>query len=89
MCVNPFFTEYCGSRAVPSVLESLYLQHIGSELDPGIDILWTDEGGREGGRERVKEGEEESGRGRRGEWGVREGEGKERKEANNYIIIYM
>ena len=70
--VNPFATEYCASPAVPSVLESLYLQHIGSELDPGIDILWTGEGGREGGREG---GEREGGRegerqeGREGERG--------------------
>ena len=60
--VNPFATEYCASRAVPSVLESLYLQHIGSELDPGIDFLWTGEGGREG-REREREGGEKKGEG--------------------------
>ncbi|CAI8006641.1 Protein O-GlcNAcase [Geodia barretti] len=34
-------TEYCESRAVPSVAKSQYLQHIGAELDPGIDIMWT------------------------------------------------
>ena len=64
--VNPFATEYCVSRAVPSVLEFLYLQHIGSELDPGIDILWTGEGGREG------EGGEKKGEGQRGRGGGRE-----------------
>lgn len=34
-------TEYCASRAVPSVAASQYLLHIGAELDPGIDIMWT------------------------------------------------
>ena len=50
--LNPFLTEYCESRAVPSVAKSQYLQHIGAELDPGIDIMWTGESGsQEGGRE--------------------------------------
>ncbi len=34
-------TEYCASRAVPSVKESHYLNHIGLHLQPGIDVLWT------------------------------------------------
>ena len=34
-------TEYCGSRATPSIAESQYLKHIGSELHPNIDIMWT------------------------------------------------
>ena len=36
-------TEYCGSRATPTVAESQYLKHIGSELHPNIDIMWTGE----------------------------------------------
>ncbi|CAL1530759.1 unnamed protein product [Lymnaea stagnalis] len=34
-------TEYCASRAVPSVASSEYLNTIGSKLLPGIDIMWT------------------------------------------------
>jgi protein O-GlcNAcase/histone acetyltransferase len=34
-------TEYCASRAIPSVKESDYLNHIGVELHKDIDILWT------------------------------------------------
>ena len=37
-------TEYCGSRATPSITESQYLKHIGSDLHPNIDIMWTGEG---------------------------------------------
>ena len=34
-------TEYCSTRAVPSILTSEYLQTIGEILDPQIDIMWT------------------------------------------------
>ncbi|XP_019856916.1 PREDICTED: protein O-GlcNAcase-like isoform X1 [Amphimedon queenslandica] len=34
-------TEYCGSRAVPSVKDSPYLNYIGENLRQGIDIMWT------------------------------------------------
>ena len=34
-------TQYCGSRAVPDVRNSEYLNTIGSKLAPGIDIMWT------------------------------------------------
>eukprot|EP00918_Siedleckia_nematoides_P037386 GHVU01081099.1.p1 GENE.GHVU01081099.1~~GHVU01081099.1.p1 ORF type:complete len:921 (+),score=115.42 GHVU01081099.1:309-2765(+) len=34
-------TEYCASRAVPSVSQSDYLATIGARLLPGIDIMWT------------------------------------------------
>lgn len=34
-------TEYCESRAVPSVQESLYLNTIGSGLHQGIDFMWS------------------------------------------------
>lgn len=34
-------TEYCGSRATPSVSESQYLKHVGSDLHSNIDIMWT------------------------------------------------
>lgn len=34
-------TEYCGSRATPNVTESQYLKHIGSDLHPNIDVMWT------------------------------------------------
>ena len=34
-------SEYCASRAIPSVKESDYLNHIGVELHKDIDILWT------------------------------------------------
>lgn len=34
-------TEYCETRAVPSLLESNYLKTIGSGLMQGIDILWS------------------------------------------------
>lgn len=33
--------EYCDSRAVPSVRKSQYLKHLGAELHPNIDIMWT------------------------------------------------
>lgn len=34
-------TQYCSTRAVPSVTESEYLNTIGQKLVPAIDILWT------------------------------------------------
>jgi protein O-GlcNAcase/histone acetyltransferase len=34
-------TEYCASRAVPSVLKSEYLNTVGSKLHHGIDVMWT------------------------------------------------
>ncbi|GAB6025437.1 hypothetical protein CHUAL_011182 [Chamberlinius hualienensis] len=34
-------TEYCGTRAIPSVQNSEYLNTIGSKLLPEIDIMWT------------------------------------------------
>ncbi|GFN82438.1 cell division cycle-associated protein 7-like [Plakobranchus ocellatus] len=34
-------TEYCASRAIPTVSSSEYLNTIGSKLLPGIDIMWT------------------------------------------------
>lgn len=34
-------TEYCASRARPSVLSSEYLNTIGTKLLPGIEVLWT------------------------------------------------
>lgn len=34
-------TEYCESRAVPNVPESEYLNTIGKELKPDIDIMWS------------------------------------------------
>ncbi|XP_055381080.1 protein O-GlcNAcase [Condylostylus longicornis] len=34
-------TQYCSSRAVPTVADSEYLNTIGSKLYPEIDILWT------------------------------------------------
>jgi len=34
-------TEYCASRAFPTVSSSEYLTTIGSKLLPGIDIMWT------------------------------------------------
>jgi len=34
-------TEYCATRAVPTVSTSEYLKTLGSRLLPGIDILWT------------------------------------------------
>ena len=36
-----FYLEYCGSRAIPSVRESPYLNYIGENLRAGIDIMWT------------------------------------------------
>lgn len=45
--------EYCASRADPSVRESQYLRHIGENLNPAIDIMWTGwwrRGEKEGGR---------------------------------------
>ena len=41
-------TEYCGSRATPSVSESQYLKHVGSDLHSNIDIMWTGKGGFDG-----------------------------------------
>lgn len=42
---NPLFmfcpTEYCASRAVPTVTNSQYLNTIGEKLLPGIEIMWT------------------------------------------------
>lgn len=42
-CLNFLFcpTQYCTTRAVPSVSESEYLNTIGQKLLPTIDILWT------------------------------------------------
>ena len=34
-------TQYCSTRAIPSVSESEYLNTIGQKLVPAIDILWT------------------------------------------------
>lgn len=34
-------TDYCARFCSPSVLKSPYLQTVGEELLPGIDILWT------------------------------------------------
>ncbi|MBI4323915.1 MAG: beta-N-acetylglucosaminidase domain-containing protein [Chloroflexi bacterium] len=34
-------TVYCGRMAAPTVKESVYLQTIGAELNPVIDVLWT------------------------------------------------
>jgi protein O-GlcNAcase / histone acetyltransferase len=41
---SPFFfcpTEYCASRAVPTVNQSKYLDTVGSKLLPDIEIMWT------------------------------------------------
>lgn len=42
---NPKFlfcpTQYCSTRAVPTVAQSEYLNTIGSKLDKDISILWT------------------------------------------------
>ncbi|XP_068710020.1 protein O-GlcNAcase-like [Montipora foliosa] len=34
-------TEYCGTRAVPNVETSDYLNTLGTKLDPKINIMWT------------------------------------------------
>lgn len=34
-------TEYCASRAVPSVSQSEYLTTVGAKLLPGVDVMWT------------------------------------------------
>ena len=34
-------TQYCSSRAVPTVQNSEYLNTLGSKLAPEIDIMWT------------------------------------------------
>lgn len=34
-------TEYCASRAVPTVSSSEYLNTLGTKLLPGIDVMWT------------------------------------------------
>ena len=34
-------TQYCTTRAVPTVATSEYLKTIGSKLAPDIDIMWT------------------------------------------------
>ncbi|GMT36606.1 hypothetical protein PFISCL1PPCAC_27903, partial [Pristionchus fissidentatus] len=34
-------TEYCSTRAKPTLLESDYLRTIGDRLHPGIEIFWT------------------------------------------------
>lgn len=34
-------TQYCSTRAIPTVIESEYLNTIGQKLVPAIDILWT------------------------------------------------
>jgi protein O-GlcNAcase / histone acetyltransferase len=40
---NFFFcpTQYCSTRAIPTVTESEYLNTIGQKLNPAIDIFWT------------------------------------------------
>ena len=42
---NPHFlfcpTQYCGTRAVPTVQYSEYLNTLGSKLNHAIDIMWT------------------------------------------------
>lgn len=38
---KPLLSEYCASRAVPTVNQSDYLATIGARLLPGIDIMWT------------------------------------------------
>lgn len=42
-CSNFLFcpTQYCSTRAVPSVTNSEYLQTLGTKLAQDIDILWT------------------------------------------------
>lgn len=42
-CLNFLFcpTQYCASRAIPTVSESEYLNTLGQKLLPQIDILWT------------------------------------------------
>ena len=42
-CPNFLFcpTQYCGTRAIPNVQQSEYLNTIGQKLAPKIDILWT------------------------------------------------
>lgn len=34
-------TQYCSTRAIPTVTESEYLNTIGQKLVPSIDIMWT------------------------------------------------
>jgi protein O-GlcNAcase/histone acetyltransferase len=34
-------TEYCASRAVPTVTQSEYLNTVGSKLLPDIEVMWT------------------------------------------------
>jgi len=34
-------TQYCTTRAIPSITSSEYLKTIGSKLAPDIDIMWT------------------------------------------------
>ena len=34
-------TEYCTSRAEPTIRDSVYLNTLGSSLDPSIQVLWT------------------------------------------------
>lgn len=34
-------TQYCSTRAVPTVINSDYLNTLGSQLAPEVDILWT------------------------------------------------
>ena len=34
-------TEYCASRAVPTVSQSEYLNTVGTKLLPDIDVMWT------------------------------------------------
>ncbi|XP_076812600.1 protein O-GlcNAcase-like [Clavelina lepadiformis] len=34
-------TEYCGTMAMPDVKSSLYLQTLGTNLDPQISVMWT------------------------------------------------
>ena len=36
-------TQYCATRAIPTVSGSEYLRTIGSKLAPNIDIMWTGE----------------------------------------------
>lgn len=34
-------TQYCSTRAIPTVLASEYLTTLGSKLAPAVDIMWT------------------------------------------------
>lgn len=34
-------TEYCASRADPTVVDSTYLRTVGAKLDPQFEVMWT------------------------------------------------